>query len=110
MKKWLQRIRGVPVLVFFACGGPPVRTIEPEPVPVPQEVPEAPAFTPYEVAPRVTNVLRALAREYPTVLREAGIGGSVKIWFFIDEEGNVVETVLNERIWRRLFRMMSLNM
>ena len=98
MKKWLKRIRGVPVLVFFACGGPPVRTIEPEPVPVLQEVPDAPAL------------LRALAREYPTVLREAGIGGPVKIWFFIDEEGNVVETVLNERIWRRLFHMMSLNM
>ena len=60
---------------------------------------QQPVFTPYEVAPRMTNtpeVQRALARAYPTLLRDAGIGGSVLIWFFIDEEGTVQETVVNQ--------------
>ncbi len=98
MKKWLQRIRGVPVLVlvFFACGGPPVET-ERVAVPPPPEVSEEPVFTPYEVA-----LLRAIGL--------TGGDGQRQVWFLMDVEGNVVETVLIERIWRRLFHMMSLNM
>jgi protein TonB len=41
-------------------------------------------------------VARALEREYPPLLRDAGIGGTVDIWFFIDEEGKVVNTVVDK--------------
>jgi protein TonB len=38
------------------------------------------------------EVQRALVREYPPLLRDAGIGGTVEIWFQIDEEGVVRRT------------------
>lgn len=58
-----------------------------------------PGFTPYTVAPAITNraeVARTLEREYPSVLRDAGIGGTVMVLFHIDETGRVVETRLAE--------------
>jgi TonB family protein len=54
---------------------------------------QQPVFTPYTVAPRLVNtgeVQRALERRYPPLLRNAGIGGQVVVWFFIDETGRVV--------------------
>jgi protein TonB len=51
-----------------------------------------PTFTPFTVAPSVLNreeVAEAMARSYPTVLRSAGIGGTVRVYFFIDENGRV---------------------
>lgn len=58
----------------------------------------APVFTPFTVAPRLTNpeeVARALERTYPPLLRDAGIGGEVIMWFFIDETGAVIRTQVN---------------
>lgn len=55
------------------------------------------AFTPYTVRPDLTSereVQRALEREYPTILRNAGIGGTVIVHFFIDEEGFVQRTLV----------------
>ena len=49
------------------------------------------------VRPSLTNereVQRALEREYPTILRDAGIGGTVIVQFFIDEEGTVQQTLV----------------
>lgn len=54
-----------------------------------------PAFTPYTVGPSLQNreeVSRALEREYPPMLRDAGIGGTVVVWLFVDEEGRVTDT------------------
>jgi protein TonB len=54
----------------------------------------APAFTPMTVPPRILNeaeVIRALERNYPPLLRDAGIGGDVNVWFFIDESGRVIK-------------------
>lgn len=76
---------------------------EAAPVPAPDVAPAdpeadlsaAPAFTPYTVAPRLTNtaeVQRALEVEYPALLRDAGIGGRVVVHFFIDAEGVVRDT------------------
>lgn len=51
-----------------------------------------PVFTPYTVKPDYVNaaeVMRALEREYPPLLRNAGIGGTTVVWFFIDETGEV---------------------
>lgn len=54
-----------------------------------------PTFTPYTVRPRLLNageIGRILQAEYPPLLREAGIGGSVRVWFFLDTDGRVLET------------------
>lgn len=53
---------------------------------------EQPQFTPHDVSPRTLNaqqVQRALANEYPAMLRDNGIGGTVMMHFFIDENGEV---------------------
>lgn len=60
-------------------------------VPTDDAMPE-PVFTPYTVAPTLTNqaeVVRAMTRNYPPLLRDAGIGGTVLFWVYIDTEGTV---------------------
>jgi protein TonB len=44
----------------------------------------------------LSDVERSLQRNYPPLLRDAGIGGRAVLWFHIDENGNVVKTQLNE--------------
>ena len=59
----------------------------------------APVFTPMTVAPELQNradVARALVRNYPPLLRDAGIGGSPTVHFFIDENGRVLKTLLSK--------------
>jgi len=59
----------------------------------------APVFTPMTVRPEIRNrseVQRALMRLYPPILRDAGIGGTVVIWFFISEEGRVLDRRVSE--------------
>jgi len=56
---------------------------------------EEPVWVPHTVRPDVKNrheVARVLEREYPVLLRDAGIGGTVIVWFFIDDEGTVRDT------------------
>jgi protein TonB len=56
------------------------------------DISRAPVFTPMTVRPEIRNrseVQQALMREYPPLLRDAGIGGTVVVWFFITEEGIV---------------------
>jgi TonB family protein len=56
-----------------------------------QQVPE-PAFTPLTIRPTLTNaaeVSSALMREYPAVLRDAGIGGAPVVWIHITTDGAV---------------------
>ena len=58
-----------------------------------------PFFTPYSVAPNLTNrddVIAALEAEYPPELREAGVGGTSTVWFFIDADGTVTDTRIHE--------------
>lgn len=58
-----------------------------------------PVFTPFTVAPRLANmaeVARALEAAYPPALRDAGLGGSVQVWFYIDEKGVVKKTLVNQ--------------
>ncbi len=77
----------------------PVENLPPPPEDVETDIGAAPVFTPYTVAPDYTNgdeVRRALEREYPPLLRDAGIGGTVQVWFFIDENGIVQNRVVNE--------------
>jgi periplasmic protein TonB len=64
-----------------------------------QDLSAAPVFTPMTVAPELRNrqaVARALERNYPPLLRDAGIGGTPTVWFFIDENGRVVRHLLDQ--------------
>ncbi len=59
---------------------------------------EQPRFTPFTVAPDILNreeIVSAMARLYPPVLRDAGIGGEVRVFFYIDERGQVRTTRLD---------------
>ena len=64
-----------------------------------EQVQEGPTFTPMTVRPNLKNpdeVLRVLQAEYPPLLKDAGIGGSVGVWFLIDRTGEVRRTQLQE--------------
>jgi len=53
-----------------------------------------PTFVPMTVRPEVLNereVQAALMRLYPPILRDAGIGGTVIVWFYISKEGRVLQ-------------------
>jgi len=70
----------------------PVSVLPPPPPNTSTDIAAAPTFMPRTVEPRVLNrddVVRAMEREYPAVLRDAGIGGTVTVFFFIDEAGVV---------------------
>ncbi len=57
-----------------------------------------PVFTPMTVQPKLLNpvaVEAAIDAVYPALLRDAGIGGRTKIWFFIDENGMATKWVVN---------------
>lgn len=72
---------------------------------------QGPTFTPMTVAPQLANqaeVQTALTNNYPPVLRDAGIGGRVTVWFLIDETGRVVKTQLNESSGHQELNMAAL--
>jgi periplasmic protein TonB len=55
----------------------------------------APTFTPFTVAPDIVNrdeIIEALRQAYPPLLKEAGIGGEVRVYFYIDKTGSVQTT------------------
>jgi TonB family protein len=59
----------------------------------------APTFTPMTVRPRLLNgkeIAALLVDYYPPLLRDSGIGGNVNVWFFIDETGRVVRTLIHQ--------------
>jgi protein TonB len=77
----------------------PVEDLPPPPEEEGTDISAAPVFTPFTVAPEIKNVrdvIRAMEREYPPILRDAGIGGRVVVWFFIDEEGRVQDNRIAE--------------
>ena len=78
----------------------PIEDLPPPPTDAVEiEVSAQPTFTPYEVAPEITNrtqVQQALAREYPAVLRDAGVGGTVLMHFFIDNRGSLENVLVAE--------------
>jgi protein TonB len=54
-----------------------------------------PGFTPMTVRPEILNVAevrRKMERQYPPILRDARIGGTVQVWFLVNEQGVVEET------------------
>lgn len=76
----------------------PIENLPPPPSSSSEDLSSAPVFTPFTVEPRLRNtseVQRALMRYYPALLRDAGISGTVTVWFFINEEGRVIRTQIN---------------
>jgi protein TonB len=58
---------------------------------------DQPVFTPYTVKPEIKDrrrAVRIVERYYPKLLKEAGIGGTVNVWVFIDTEGRVKNAVV----------------
>ena len=58
-----------------------------------------PAFTPYTDGPQIRNtreVQEALEAEYPPLLRDAGIGGTARVMFFVGSDGRVLRTQIDE--------------
>jgi len=77
----------------------PVEELPPPPAEKKTDISAAPTFTPYTVAPSILNrkeVIAAMEREYPPLLRDAGIGGTVKVFFFIDENGIVKDRRIDQ--------------
>ena len=79
----------------------PVDALPPPPTPNSSGAPgdpdiaSAPTFTPFTVAPEIRNrdeIIRVISAVYPPTLRDAGIGGVVVVWFFIEEGGTVGDT------------------
>ncbi len=77
----------------------PVEDLPPPPAMDNTNIGDAPTFTPFTLAPEIQNVRevqQALVREYPSILKDAGIGGTVRVWFFIDQSGRVQDTRVNQ--------------
>ena len=77
----------------------PVEDLPPPPTEETTDISAAPVFTPMTVKPELKNtreVIAAMMRAYPPILKDAGIGGQALVWFFIDEQGRV----LDKRIFR----------
>ncbi|MEX0979680.1 MAG: energy transducer TonB [Gemmatimonadota bacterium] len=73
--------------------------LPPPPADADFDISSQPVFVPHTVTPEVRNrsvVERALVQEYPSALRDAGIGGVVLMHFFVDENGRVGNTIIQE--------------
>jgi TonB family protein len=71
-----------------------VTDLPPPPVQAVSDDRRVPAFTPFTVAPRILNtdlIEELMATEYPPLLREVGIGGTVVVWAYITRDGIVEE-------------------
>ena len=58
-----------------------------------------PVFTPMTVRPEIRNgseVMEALMREYPPLLRDAGIDAQVVVWFFVSDRGRVLDSGVSQ--------------
>ncbi|HKJ01340.1 MAG TPA: M56 family metallopeptidase [Longimicrobiales bacterium] len=81
----------------------PIRFGAPEPAPSPPaseltDPASGPVFTPFTVAPSIVNrqeVIAAMVREYPSELREQGIGGTVRVYFLVDDDGTVARSIVD---------------
>lgn len=72
----------------------PVEDLPPPPSDGVTDISANPVMTPMTVRPEIRNraeVVKAMEREYPRILRDAGIGGEVVVWFFISETGQVLD-------------------
>jgi protein TonB len=76
----------------------PVESLPPPPSDAERLI-DRPVFTPYTVAPRLLDPQRAqriVRQKYPPIMRQAGIGGTTRLWAFIDAAGNVRKCEVRE--------------
>lgn len=60
---------------------------------------DRPSFIPYDTPPRLKNsaeIRRLLERYYPPSLKAAGIGGRVVLWIYVNRQGRVERSVVQE--------------
>lgn len=77
----------------------PIDRLPPPPEERASDTSLTPTLTPYTVGPEILNrreVQRAMERLYPPTLRDVGIGGTVEVYFYIDESGVVRQTRINK--------------
>lgn len=77
----------------------PVSSLPPPPTGRGVDLSAQPAFTPREVEPELRNMndfRRAMERAYPPMLKDAGIGGRVMLWVFVNEQGEVANVRIYE--------------
>ncbi|HKK27202.1 MAG TPA: energy transducer TonB [Gemmatimonadota bacterium] len=75
----------------------PASALPPPPPGAKMNPEDRPTFIPYDVAPRLLNrgeIEKLVVRYYPPALRAAGIGGTVLVWAYVDENGNVTRTLV----------------
>jgi protein TonB len=94
-----------PDIIEIPAARSPVRhaIIPPPPLVEPARVEEKdvsaePTFTPFTVAPSILNrseVVAAMEKAYPALLRDAGISGTVRIYFFIGSDGTTLKTQID---------------
>lgn len=80
------------VTLITACDMAATSTTDPDQAAV---IPSEPSFVPYTVAPTLLNrdeVVQAMHDAYPQLLRDAGIGGAVRVYFYIGTDGKVLAT------------------
>jgi protein TonB len=103
----LLTVATLTVLVFAgACELPmPTEEVTPEAAVTPTTTPAAadpsaePVFMPYTEPPAILNreeIIAALIEGYPRLLRDAGVGGTVGVYFHIDDTGTVQSTRIDE--------------
>lgn len=102
----IEVVRGEEAVSLFgneASGGVILITLERAgPVPAPpaaRDISAAPMPTPYTVPPRILNlgeVRRAMFAAFPTSVRDGGVGGTATVHFFIDENGEVRDTRIEQ--------------
>jgi outer membrane biosynthesis protein TonB len=76
----------------------PVENLPPPPSDA-SRIGDRPVFTPYTVRPEIKDRRRAVGivmAHYPKILQDAGIGGTVYVWLFIDTEGRVQNAQVQE--------------
>lgn len=60
---------------------------------------DRPSFIPYDTPPKLQNpgeVQSALQRYYPSNLKNAGVGGRIVLWVYVDEQGQVTKSQVKE--------------
>ena len=80
--------------LVLACDAP--QEIRPEDL---AAIQAGPVFTPMTVRPELRNrdeVNQTLMREYPSILRDAGIGGRVLVIYYISDKGQVLHNRVQE--------------
>lgn len=71
----------------------------PTPPPAQTQIADKPVFTPFTTRPELMNkaaAAKTIEDLYPPLLKDAGIGGTVQVWLFIDKTGQVAKTQINQ--------------